>query len=56
VVVAAARAAPQWQAAGYATLALPSTSPAYTLSLADKLASWSAIADHLTDMGSGKPG
>lgn len=43
----AARAAPAWQAAGYATLALPSTSPAYTLPLADKLAEWRAIADHL---------
>jgi hypoxanthine-DNA glycosylase len=43
----AARAAPEWQAAGYATLALPSTSPAYTLPLADKLAAWRAIADHL---------
>jgi hypoxanthine-DNA glycosylase len=43
----AARAAPEWQAAGYATLALPSTSPAYTLSLAAKLAAWRAIADHL---------
>lgn len=43
----AARAAPEWQAAGYATLALPSTSPAYTLPWADKLAAWCAIADHL---------
>jgi double-stranded uracil-DNA glycosylase len=43
----AARAAPEWQAAGYATLALPSTSPAYTLSLAEKLAAWRAIRDHL---------
>jgi double-stranded uracil-DNA glycosylase len=43
----AARAAPEWQAAGYATLALPSTSPAYTLSLAGKLAAWRAIGDHL---------
>ena len=43
----AARAAPAWQAAGYVTLALPSTSPAYTRPLADKLAAWRAIADHL---------
>lgn len=43
----AARTAPAWQAAGYATLALPSTSPAYTRPLAEKLAGWRAIADHL---------
>ncbi|MEO6566358.1 MAG: DNA-deoxyinosine glycosylase [Casimicrobiaceae bacterium] len=43
----AARAAPAWGAAGYATLALPSTSPAYTRPLAEKLAQWRAIADHL---------
>jgi len=43
----AARAAPEWEAAGYATLALPSTSPAYTRALADKLAAWRAIEDHL---------
>ncbi len=45
----AARAAPEWEAAGYATLALPSTSPAYTLPLAEKLAAWQAIADHLAE-------
>ena len=49
----AARAAPEWQAAGYATLALPSTSPAYTLPLVDKLAAWRAIADHLMNDVSG---
>jgi hypoxanthine-DNA glycosylase len=43
----AARVAPEWQAAGYATLALPSTSPAYTRPLAGKLATWRAIGDHL---------
>ena len=39
----AARAAPRWREAGYATLALPSTSPAYTRPLADKLAAWRAL-------------
>ena len=43
----AARAEPRWRAAGYATLVLPSTSPAYTRPLADKLAAWRAIADLL---------
>lgn len=43
----AARADPAWRAAGYATLSLPSTSPAYTRSFAEKLAAWQAIADHL---------
>ena len=43
----AARAAPAWQAAGYPTLALPSTSPAYTRPFAEKLAAWRVIADHL---------
>lgn len=36
----AARARPRWQAAGVATVALPSTSPAYTLPFAAKLAAW----------------
>jgi hypoxanthine-DNA glycosylase len=39
----AARAEPAWRAAGYATLVLPSTSPAYTRPLAEKLAAWQAI-------------
>ena len=43
----AARAAPAWRAAGYPTLALPSTSPAYTRPFAEKLAAWCVIADHL---------
>ncbi|MEO8753870.1 MAG: DNA-deoxyinosine glycosylase [Casimicrobiaceae bacterium] len=43
----AARALPAWHAAGYATLALPSTSPAYTRPLAEKLAAWRVIADYL---------
>lgn len=44
----AARAAPAWRAAGYATLVLPSTSPAYTRPFAEKLAAWRAIGGHLT--------
>jgi TDG/mug DNA glycosylase family protein len=43
----AARAEPVWREAGYATLVLPSTSPAYTRSLAEKLAAWHAITAHL---------
>jgi TDG/mug DNA glycosylase family protein len=43
----AGRAAPAWQGAGYATLPLPSSSPAYTLGFAEKLAAWRAIAEHL---------
>jgi len=43
----AARALPAWRDAGYATLALPSSSPAYTRPLAEKLAAWRAIADFL---------
>lgn len=48
----AARAAPVWRDAGYATLALPSTSPAYARRFAEKLAAWRAIADHLSPMTS----
>ena len=40
-------AEPAWRAAGYATLALPSSSPAYTRSFAEKLATWRAIAEFL---------
>jgi len=40
----AARAEPAWRGAGYATLVLPSTSPAYTLPLATKLEAWRAMA------------
>ncbi len=43
----AGRAAPRWRAHGYATRTLPSTSPAYTRPLAEKLAAWATIADHL---------
>jgi hypoxanthine-DNA glycosylase len=48
----AARAAPAWQAAGYSTLALPSTSPAYTRPLTEKIAAWRVIADHLLALAS----
>ena len=40
----AARALPRWREAGYRTLALPSTSPAYTRPFAEKLAAWRALA------------
>jgi G:T/U-mismatch repair DNA glycosylase len=39
----AARALPAWRDAGYATLALPSSSPAYTRPFAEKLAAWQAL-------------
>jgi len=41
------RALPSWREAGYATLALPSSSPAYTRSFAEKLAAWQAIGEFL---------
>lgn len=40
----AARAEAAWRTAGYATLVLPSTSPAYTLPIAAKLDAWRALA------------
>jgi hypoxanthine-DNA glycosylase len=43
----AARALPLWRDAGYATLALPSSSPAYTRPFAEKLAAWQSIRDFL---------
>lgn len=43
----AARAEFVWREAGYATLALPSTSPAYTLPFSQKLAAWQRLASHL---------
>jgi hypoxanthine-DNA glycosylase len=43
----AARAESVWRAAGYATLALPSSSPAYTRPFTEKLAAWRAIGDYL---------
>ena len=45
----AARALPRWRDAGMATLALPSTSPAYTLPLAAKVAAWRAALAPLRD-------
>lgn len=42
--VTAARAAPRWAEAGYATIALPSTSPAYTRPFDEKLAAWRALS------------
>jgi hypoxanthine-DNA glycosylase len=45
----AARAIAIWQDAGYATLALPSSSPAYTRPFAEKLAAWQAISVVLRD-------
>ena len=44
----AARALPAWSDAGYATLALPSSSPAYTRSFAEKLAAWEQLAQYLS--------
>ena len=43
----AARALPAWRDAGYATLALPSSSPAYTRPFAEKLAAWRPIGEFL---------
>jgi hypoxanthine-DNA glycosylase len=43
----AARGAPAWAAAGYATLRLPSTSPAYTRPFEEKLAAWRALVPWL---------
>jgi len=43
----AARARPVWREAGYATLALPSSSPAYTLPFAEKLARWRPVGEFL---------
>jgi hypoxanthine-DNA glycosylase len=43
----AARAAPAWRAAGYDVLLMPSTSPAYTRPVAEKLAVWRALARYL---------
>ena len=43
----AGRARPAWAAAGYATLVLPSTSPAYTRPIAEKLAAWQHLLHFL---------
>jgi hypoxanthine-DNA glycosylase len=45
----AARAKAAWSQAGYATLVLPSTSPAYTLPIGDKLAAWRPLARWLEE-------
>jgi G:T/U-mismatch repair DNA glycosylase len=45
----AARAQPAWAAAGYATLVLPSTSPAYTRPMAEKLAAWRRLRRFLEE-------
>ena len=49
----AARALPAWREAGYATLALPSSSPAYTRPFAEKLTAWRAIGDFLRQQSPG---
>ncbi len=43
----AGRAEPQWREAGYATLRLPSSSPAYTRPFAEKLEGWRSLAPWL---------
>jgi TDG/mug DNA glycosylase family protein len=48
----AAKALPMWRDAGYSTLVLPSSSPAYTRPFAEKLAAWQAIGDFLRDSAS----
>lgn len=47
----AARAAPRWSEAGYATLVLPSTSPAYSRPFGEKLAAWRALSPWLPATG-----
>lgn len=49
----AAQALPAWRDAGFATCALPSTSPAYTRPLAEKLVAWRIVLAALRDDGSG---
>ena len=43
----AARAEPVWREAGYATLVMPSTSPAYTRPMQAKLAQWRTLLQWL---------
>ena len=43
----AGRAETLWRDAGYATLTLPSTSPAHTMPFADKLSAWRMIGEFL---------
>ena len=45
----AGRARPAWAAAGYATIVLPSTSPAYTRPVEEKLAAWRALREFLEE-------
>jgi hypoxanthine-DNA glycosylase len=45
----AARARAAWSEAGYATLVLPSTSPAYTRPIAEKLTAWRELRRFLED-------
>ena len=45
----AGRASAAWAAAGYATLVLPSTSPAYTRPVEEKLAAWRALREFLEE-------
>ena len=45
----AGRARTAWAHAGYATVVLPSTSPAYTLPIADKVAAWRQLARWLEE-------
>jgi len=45
----AGRARAAWTAAGYATLVLPSTSPAYTRPVEEKLAAWRALREFLEE-------
>jgi hypoxanthine-DNA glycosylase len=51
----AARSSAAWRDAGYETLALPSSSPAYTRPFAEKLVAWQAIGSYLRDSGRGAP-
>jgi TDG/mug DNA glycosylase family protein len=45
----AARARAAWAQAGYATLVMPSTSPAYTLPIAEKLVLWRKLGRFLVE-------
>ena len=45
----AGRANAAWAAAGYATLVLPSTSPAYTRPMTEKLAAWRQLSRFLEE-------
>ena len=47
IVADLSRAEGRWREAGYTTLVLPSSSPAYTRPFAEKLAAWRAIAAFL---------